>query len=48
MAIFLFHATKPIGMLEEEEHPGQTALDEEKYWHIFQQFQIQILTTVTV
>ena len=25
-----------IEMLEEEEHPGKTALDEEKYWHIFQ------------
>lgn len=25
-----------IEMLEEEEHPGKTALGEEKYWHIFQ------------
>ncbi|MBD0343867.1 MAG: class I SAM-dependent methyltransferase [Coleofasciculus sp. Co-bin14] len=25
-----------IEMLEEEEHPGKTALGEEKYWHLFQ------------
>lgn len=25
-----------IEMLEEEEHPGKTAIGEEKYWHIFQ------------
>ncbi len=25
-----------VEMIEEEEHPGKTALGEEKYWHLFQ------------
>jgi tellurite methyltransferase len=25
-----------VEVLDEEEHPGKTALGEDKYWHLFQ------------